>query len=158
MTMEKIQFEEWKTPFEEGDLSILDLHWENDSFFYQTRDRKVVRLERNLLNKEIELQVHIIDLSTEFVYEINFFKVNGFRLLDEHGLLEIWEARDRKGINLNATFKVRNHLWSKESPLTFFHGNSGEWSHLISTENECLEVVCIEAPTIRSLDQVWQKQ
>jgi len=75
-------------------------------------------------------------------------------MLDEHGLLELWEKRDEQKIKLKSTFKVRNHLWAKESPLTLFHGNSDEWSHIVSTDNECLEVVCEKSPSIAKIVQI----
>jgi len=154
MVTDALQFEEWETPFWGGDLQIIDLHWGDGSFSCRTKEGKEFKLEENPLFKNVELQAHILDLSDGCLYRINYSQVNGFRLLDEHGLLELWEERDKQKVKLKSTFKVKNHMWSKESPLTFFHGNSDEWSHVVSTDNECLEVVCENTPSIVKIGQV----
>jgi len=153
-----IQFEEWKTPFSDGDLQIIDLHWGDGSFSCRTKEGKEFKLEQNPLFKNVELQTHILNLNDGCLYKINYSQVNGFRMLDEHGLLEIWEKRDEQAIKLKSTFKVKNHLWSKESPLTFFMADSNEWSHVVSTDSECLEVVCGDIPSITLIDRVKPQQ
>ncbi len=154
MAIDTIQFEEWKTPFSEGDLHIIDLHWGNGSFWCRKKEGKEFRLEGNPLFKNVELQAHVLNLNDGCLYKMSYSQVNGFRMLDEHGLLEIWGARDKQGIELKQTFKVKNHLWSRESPLTFFHGHPDEWSHVVSTDNACLEVVCGETPSIAKIDKI----
>ena len=52
------------------------------------------------------------------------------------------------------TFKIKGHGWHKESPLSFFMGNDNEWSYLLVTGDECLEVICRGEPKIRVVEKI----
>jgi hypothetical protein len=70
------------------------------------------------------------------------------RLLDEGGLLEFWEkTKELGGRPGKTTFRVRNHAWTDESFVSFLATNDG-WSFVIASDNECLEVLSANPPTI----------
>jgi hypothetical protein len=75
--------------------------------------------------------------------------VIAFRVLDEHGLDEFWEKTTELGGRPGrTTFRVRNHLWTKESPLSFL-GTDG-WSFVLVTNSDCIEVVCKAPPVVNA--------
>lgn len=39
------------------------------------------------------------------------------------------------------TFRVRNHGWTEESPLSFMHERVGGWSYVIATDGQCVEML-----------------
>ena len=100
------------------------------------------------------LQAKVFDSKTEQLYEISFETANGVRFLDEHGLTELWGASNYKPKELGSCFRVRNHMWHRESPITFLFGMEGEWSYVIATMDECLEIVSAAEPRIVSLGRV----
>lgn len=81
------------------------------------------------------------------IYRVTFDAISAVRLLDEGGLLEFWgktaEFGSRPG---RTTFRVRNHGWTKESPISFLCSDG--WSFVIASQNECLEVVSTDPPKI----------
>ena len=80
---------------------------------------------------------------------MTFSEVSAFRALDEGGLPEFWwETKARGGRPGLTTFRVRNHAWSHESFLSFFHGTAEGWSHVIATDGLCVEVVARNPPEI----------
>jgi hypothetical protein len=75
-----------------------------------------------------------------------FADVGAFRVLDEHGLLELWDPAIRRPAF--TTFRVRNHLWSKESEISFLYFTKDRWSYMIATVGDCLEVLTQTEPRI----------
>lgn len=123
------EFGEWKTPFADAAVDLLDL--------------SAVQLKQG--HRELIVRVHVHDTKT--TYRLAFPKTAAFRLLDESGLLELWQkTAELGGRPGRTTFRVRNHAWARESPLCFqaSHG----WSFVIATVDECLEVVATSDATI----------
>ena len=129
-----IEFGHWSTPFEDCEVSIVSVAFGNVSAATPTG-----------LAGEGALTIRIIASDTGALYEIYFSRISGYRVLDEHGLLDFWEP----GKSTKTTFRVRNHPWATESPLTFFHG--GEWSRVIATDWWCVEVISKEDPKITDI-------
>ncbi|TXN70475.1 hypothetical protein [Methylobacterium sp. WL6] len=87
-----------------------------------------------------------------------FRGVVAFRVLDEHGLLELWDASAKRPRPARTTFRVRGHGWTRESPLVFDKtGDVDPYSHMVATDDLCLEVVCTVKPivTIVRADGGW---
>ena len=145
-----MEFEQWKTPFDSGTAWIVDLSWGVKEWTLEKPNGFKYTIFGSDSHRKDELIARVFHESSESLFEVVYESVNGFRILDEHGLTEIWNDSPPKA----NTFKVKNHGWHKESPLTFFMGNDNEWSHLIATDEECLEVVCHDSPEIRYLGKV----
>lgn len=140
-----MEFQSWPTPFENGSLWLVDLSWGTKEWTLEKSNGVKYLIKGDAKHEYHELVARVFHEESQTIYELLFESVNGFRCLDEHGLTEVW-SEQRPKFN---TFKIRGHGWHKESPLTFFMGNDGEWSHLIVTSDECLEVVCRESPIVK---------
>jgi hypothetical protein len=144
---QSLEITDWITPFNSGDLCIINIRWgEPDWFVEYPSKRKRYEIKNNFNSDENGLTITVFHLDTESVYEILFGDAGAFRMLDEHGLTEIWTSGKKpRGINC---FKVRNHGWSKESPLSFFMKSKDGWSYLVATDFECIEIIAKEPPKI----------
>ncbi len=93
------------------------------------------------------LRFWVRDYDASSLYLVFFEVVSAFRVLDEHGLLELWEKTSELGGRPAArTFKVRNHAWTKESPITFLASDG--WSYIMATDFDCIEIVSVTPPEI----------
>jgi len=134
----------WLTPFGDGDLHIINTKWGSSDWSIEYADGKRYELKNEFQTGNSDLIVTVFHIDTESVFEIIFDDVGAYRLLDEHGLTELWESGKVK----SNCFKVKEHGWSQESPLSFFMHSKDGWSYLISTEDECVEVVSTSEPQI----------
>jgi len=130
-----IQLEKWETIISHGDLTIQNLHWENKF-------------------EAIELKVQIKNIKTDIIYSVICEYISGFRILDEEGLSEVWTHPDYSLEKMGHTIKIKDNLWSKESPLSFFHASNDGWSYLITTDNECLEIISEKIPIIKNISSL----
>ncbi len=146
----KMEFGTWSTLFEAGKVWLVDLSWGTKEWTLEKSDGKTYKIMGNESHKNNDLIARVFHEDTESLYEISYEQVNGYRCLDEHGLTEIWSSNHPT----KNTFKVKNHGWHKESPLTFFMGNPDEWSHLLITDDECLEVICQSTPQIKLIKKI----
>ena len=149
--MPDVEFAPWQTPFADGALTILDAHYQSGKLILEYPAEGIeYRIPSECAPRDFALIVRLFHKETDSVYVLHFQNVGAFRLLDEHGLLELWQETEKQGGRpAQSTFKVRNHLWSKESEAAFhFHAKEG-WSFIIATEWECVEVVCSEPPDIQ---------
>tara|TARA_A200000159_G_scaffold160554_1_gene180890 strand:- start:43 stop:537 length:495 start_codon:yes stop_codon:yes gene_type:complete len=146
----KMEFETWESPFEEGTAWIIDVSWSIDKWSLTKSSGAKVEILGNPKHKDIDLIARVFHEETEALYELAFETVNAYRLLDEHGLLYLWSSERPK----KNTFKLKGHPWHKESPLSFAMGNNQEWSHMLVTNDECLEVICSESPKITKVENV----
>ncbi|HEY0013468.1 MAG TPA: hypothetical protein VGB79_11545 [Allosphingosinicella sp.] len=76
-----------------------------------------------------------------------FASVSAFRVLDEHGLVDMWNASADSPRPARTTFKVKGHKWQEESFLSWFMPGC-EFSFMIATGWDCLEVVANGEPII----------
>lgn len=143
---DRFEFAEWHTPFENADLLVLEIAYAPelalaesepecfDASLFRQRDSKA-------------LTIRLYDNATAKIYRVRFASVWAFRVLEDHGLMEIWaETKKRGGRPAHATFLIRNHLWTKESPFTFVHSDG--WSYMIATQEDCVEIVSAQPPDI----------
>ena len=149
--MSEVEFAEWETPFKDGDLTVLDMRYQTGKLHHEyTAEGIGFTLPKKYGLGEAELIVRLFHKEAEAIYSICFHEVGAFRLLDEHGLEELWqETSIQGGRPAQSTFKVRNHLWSKESPVSFFSYAKDDWSFVIATDWECMEIVCSDPPDIQ---------
>lgn len=124
----KFAFEAWSTPFANESVEVLDVS------FSRTQP------------KNLGIRVGVTE--TASVYLVTFDYVSAFRVLDEHGLTEIWaKTAEQNGRPAQTTFRIRNGLWSKESVLSFVPSDG--WSYVIATNWGCVEIATKSLPVIR---------
>jgi hypothetical protein len=136
LDMPKIEFAEWDTPFKVGKLDIFDVQYGNGGIHREDAVAGLSfdvppRADRNPL----DLFIRLLHVETRSVYSLLFRQVGAFRVLDEHGLLQIWEARSAEHPGA-MTFKVRGEAWPTESPISFLATDG--WSFMIATEDTCV--------------------
>lgn len=125
----EFEFGEWTTPFTDAAVEILEIT-------YAPHQRDGLGLVA---------RVRARDAGTS--YRLTFPTIAAMRLLDEGGLLEFWQkTAELGGRPGRTTFRVRNHAWARESVVSFLASDG--WSFVIATDDECLEVVSVTAPTI----------
>lgn len=146
-----VEFEVWDTPFKDGEISVIDVVYRDGGFadeFHEAGKRYCGPAHRDL--GDADLVVRVFRKETESVYALLFRHVGAFRVLDERGLLGLWDGPNEPRRRPNAsTFRVRNHAWTAESPLTFELNAEEGWSYMVATSFDCVEVVCSEPPEIR---------
>jgi hypothetical protein len=134
------EFGRWETPFENAGVWIESVVYDPPSL--------AVRVSVH----QTEWHVSESALSPERTYRVGFSRISAFRVLDEHGLLELWGNTQDEGRPGSCTFQVRNHMWTHESPLSFLMSDG--WSYVIATDAECVEIVDRgEAPPEITLEQ-----
>jgi len=130
-----IEFSPWKTPFESH----------------------LIEIERLEYDFKRGLRICVYDVDTDIEYVVYFTIPSAFRLLDEHGLCEIWDARAAHCVVLpQNTFKVRNHLWTRESPISFLESEG--WSFVLATQSDCVEVVSGKEPVMEASPRTPKSQ
>lgn len=128
LTKDGVQFARWRTAVENDDLSLVSMNLSDGRtltaiFKSEQRGAKVA---------------------------FTFHDARAFRVLDEGGLLELWEASSKNPRPAQSTFRVRGHMWQSESPLAWIHGTAEPYfSYMIATDWDCLEVVSFDPPDIR---------
>ena len=123
------EFGEWATPFTDAAVEILEI-----AYAAHEQDG-------------CELVARIRALDTGTIYRVAFPTIAAVRLLDEGGLLELWQKTTELGGRPGrTTFRVRNHAWTRESVVSFLASDG--WSFVIATDDACLEVVSGTDPTI----------
>ena len=87
-----------------------------------------------------------------------FNNASAFRVLDEAGLLQLWEASSQNPRPAHATFRVRGHAWQDESVLVWIHGADKEhFSYMIATGADCLEVITMDEPQVQVVPAIVTK-
>lgn len=159
-TRSHIEFAEWITPFQNDDIQILEVQFLNGGFEYLDHKRNIgfkSEPTREIDGTDLLVRIRALprgeDLSVSSVasiYSLKFESIGGFRVMDEGGFPDFWNATVRQGGRpALSTFKVRNHLWSWESAVPFAMQTSDGWSYVIATNDDCVEVLCKDKPAIR---------
>ncbi|MDA0665012.1 MAG: hypothetical protein O3B08_19555 [Proteobacteria bacterium] len=149
--MSEIEFSAWETPFKDGNITILDVRFQTGKLNQEHTDLGIgYTMPAKYGLDAAVLTVRLFHKDVEAIFSLLFRDVGAFRLLDEHGLDELWQESVKQGNRpTQSTLKVRNHLWAKESPLAFFSFAKDNWSFVIGTDWECVEIVCKEPPNIQ---------
>lgn len=140
----EFEFGEWATPFTDAAVEILEIA-------YAPRDtgpHMPVHAPSHLRGqdgRDLVARVHARDAKS--IYRVVFPVIAAMRLLDEGGLIELWQkTQELGGRPGRTTFRVRNHAWTHESVVSFLASDG--WSFVIASDDECLEVVSLTAPII----------
>jgi len=150
MTKSKnIEIADWNTLLDGSELHILSAGFSRDNEWgLGIKNEKYYEVENTHFKNPpfTELVVRVFSEKLEAVYQIQFYDVGAFRILDEHGIQEIIEACGKT--TTYPTLRVRQHGWSKESPLSFHMGTEEGWSYVIMTGWDCVEVLSQTEPRI----------
>jgi hypothetical protein len=149
-----IEFARWETPIENDELHLIDLSYGGGDWSTE------LVAERLFLEIPASERVPLTGLNATFlsVPQRALFRVSSaesytFRVLDEHGLTELWSARNLQGKEAKATFRVRNHGWNRESELSFAMQDA-DFSFVVSTSWACLEIVSRTSPSVEFLRHI----
>ena len=128
LTKDGVVFAAWETPVTNSDLSL-----------------KFVRFDAE---KEI-LKAAFKDYATQQRISFTFANCWTFRVLDERGLTELWNASSKTPRPAQTTFMVRGHTWQLESSLEWlWNCDAPYFSYMIATNSDCLEVIAPAPPDI----------
>ena len=65
------------------------------------------------------MQIDVFSLEHKAIYRLKFIYLQGFRLLDEGGLLEFWGSKGYDYNKLGSLIKVKYSPWREESIAPF---------------------------------------
>ena len=143
-TANGVEFAPWATVVEGDDLTLVSTTFKSGSYVDYPDEGVTLTLDGEDQPYGV---LEAVFLSREKRRAVRFScqSVWAFRVLDEGGLLELWEASSRTPRPAFATFRVRGHAWQDESVLMWVHGADSEhFSWMIATNAECLEIVTCE--------------
>lgn len=153
MPEEAIEFAPWPTPFENDRLELVSMSYRGLGTIVELHPENT-RLAVPPTREESapELDAVFLSLDQLKLFRVSVPQSGAFRVLDEHGLTELWAASSEQGGRpANATFRVRHHGWSRESVLSFVTFASDGYSYIVATDWACLEIVCPEPPDVEEL-------
>ncbi|WP_155912071.1 hypothetical protein [Methylobacterium sp. 77] len=148
-----IVFSPWPTDVESDDLWLGRLSFDvGTPLVIFAKDNISYSLPSTNPNHDHSLEADFVSTDKKAVIRFAFQGVIAFRMLDENGLLELWEASNSDPRSAKTTFRARGHKWSDESFLVFMAGGSEQRSsYFIATEAHCLEVVCDAEPSVTNI-------
>ena len=86
-----IEFSSWDTPFREGDIHIVSVEYGTGPFNVTYNDpNRSYSINEDRPEDTPALIAKILDTTSEQLFALSFETITGYRLLDEHGLTEIW--------------------------------------------------------------------
>ena len=147
-TLRPIEFAEWQTPVEFDELQLVDLKYQAATAVGFPQEGFSLRSPNKPLLEAGSLEATFLSRQKRSMVCFRFDAVAAFRVLDEHGLVDMWSSPARANPG-SATFKVRGHQWQEESFLVWFHGtDKDQYSWMIATGWDCLEVVTNVHPDV----------
>lgn len=151
--LEELTFQEWKTLFADDELVIMQVNYLSGELntSRRTKDDKWITYTKSALYEDSnDLSITLFSFEKEAIYQVNFHRILAYRLLDEHGLCELWSAGDRP---ITSTFRVGGHGWSKESELSFIMAGTN-YSYVIATYFDCVEIISSQEPEIKLVEKI----
>ncbi|PKP93256.1 MAG: hypothetical protein CVT77_06320 [Alphaproteobacteria bacterium HGW-Alphaproteobacteria-16] len=143
-----IEFAPWNTVVESDDLHMVRLRYgEGPSKVDFPSDGFALELPGDEVGRTSRLEATFLSREKRAAVVFYFENVSAFRVLDEHGLLDIWNASMHLPRPANSTFKVRGHKWQEESFLSWEMFDC-KFSLMIATNWDCLEVVTADEPRV----------
>jgi hypothetical protein len=150
LTAAGVEFAPWPTIVENDDLYLGRLSFDIGSPLVTNRTGLSYALPPSTQSRTGELDALFVSVNRGTAIQFSFNDVIAFRVLDENGLLELWNASATKPRPARTTFRARGHAWADESFLVFLdEGNEARFSYFIATDGWCLEVVCHEEPSVQ---------
>ena len=153
----EVVFERFDSILSDSELEIIDLRWGGGDLASWHRVTNESYISKGLEDfEEYSLQIDVFSLAHKAIYRLKFGYLQGFRLLDEGGLLEFWSSKGYDYNTLGSLIKVKYSPWREESIIPFAVTN--EYSFLIVTRNECVEVITDDVPKIEFVKNVEIRQ
>ena len=148
-----VEFSPWSTEVENDDLWLGRLSFDVGTPLVTFAKRNTsYSLPSTNPNHDHSLEADFVSIDKKAVIRFVFHGVIAFRMLDENGLLELWNASKANPRPARTTFRARGHKWSDESFLVFMaEGSEQRSSYFIATEAHCLEVVCRGEPSMTNM-------
>ena len=148
-----VEFERFDSILSNSKLEIIDLRWGGGDLASWHRVTNESYINKGLEDfEDYPLQIEVFSLKHKAIYRLKFSYLQGFRLLDEGGLLEFWVSKEYDYDKLGSLIKVKYSPWREESIVPFAVTN--EYSFLIVTYNECVEVITDDTPKIEFVKEV----
>lgn len=150
LTADGVEFAAWSTTVESDDLHLGRLSFDLGSpLVTYIQEGLSYALPPPVSRQHRELEATFISKDKDAVVLFRFDQIIAFRVLDENGLLELWEASSKTPRPAQTTFRARGHAWANESFLVFLgEGLKSRFSYFIATDDWCLEVVCVSEPEV----------
>ena len=149
-----VTFSSWQTPFSDAKIEIIDLCFGNGGVDSQIDEHGSFKKDAERSIGMSDLSVRVLVYETREVCQLHYKDVFAFRVVDEGGLNEIWQATSEQGGRPGeTTFRVAGHTWSKENEFGFANV-SEQGAFMLATDWDCLEVLCIEPPEIKVLEKI----
>ena len=121
------------------------------------KDDHTIELTLDYADGQNELEATFISREKMAGVVFYFNDVSGFRVLDEHGLVDFWNASRDTPRPASTTFKVKGHLWQTESELSWIMRDC-EFSYMVATNWDCLEVIAGCEPSVKMIPPVVSRK
>jgi hypothetical protein len=145
-----VQFAEWPTEVQDDNLTLVGIRYGGHAQIDFVKDGAAIELTLDYADDQDDLVATFISREKMAGVVFRFERVSAFRVLDEHGLVELWNASKNESRPASTTFKVKGHLWQTESELSWIMWDC-EHSFMVATNSDCLEVVTDCEPTIQMI-------
>lgn len=140
-----IAFGDWQTPFTDACVDILDLAYGPGRGASGDDGPDAVPPAQG--PGGAGLVVRVLDRDAGTIWRLDFAAVAALRVMDEGGLVAVWRASAEGGGRPGrTTFRIRQHAWTRESPLAFLASDG--WAFVVASDDTCLEVVSAAPPAI----------
>jgi hypothetical protein len=152
-----VEFAPWPTEVQNDDLAFVGIRYGGYTQVSHPEDEFGSELTLDYAPQDCCLEATFISREKKTGVVFSFDGVSAFRVLDEHGLTELWVASGRNARPASTTFKVKGHGWQRESELCWIVGGC-DFSYMVATSCDGLEVVTDREPTISYVPAVvWKR-
>lgn len=153
LTSAGVEFAPWSTIVENDELYLGRLSFDIGSPLVTfPKEGRTYELPSSSHLQAEELEAYFVSTDRETVIQFSFNEVIAFRVLQENGLLELWDASTSNPRPARTTFRARGHGWADDSFLVFLgEHNEARFSYFVATEHLCLEVVCFQPPEVKEV-------
>ena len=152
-----IEFAPWPTDVENDALTFVGVRYGGHAAINFMKDDHTVELTLDYADSESGLEATFISREKMAGVVFSFNNVSGFRVLDEHGLVDLWNASKDTPRPASTTFRVKGHLWQTESELSWIMKGC-EFSYMVATGWDCLEVITDCEPSVKIIPAVVRKK
>ena len=153
----EIEFAAWPTDVENDDLTLVGVKYGGHAAIDFVKDNHAIELTLDYADSQNELEATFISREKMAGVVFRFNDVSAYRVLDEHGLVDLWNASKKKPRPASTTFKVKGHLWQTESELSWIMGGC-DFSYMVATGWDCLEVISDSEPSVRIIPATVRKK
>lgn len=149
LTAGGVVFGEWRTEVANDDLTLVSVGYLFSRSVEYPSDGFGLKPPNPPKPRDHDLEAIFLSKDKKAVVRFRFQNVRAFRVLDEAGLVELWEASAITPRPADTTFRVRGHGWQDESFLEWFMAAGPDYfSYMVATSLACLEVICSSEPSV----------